>query len=106
MRKVTFYIDDIAYMAKLYGLTQQQAEEMFREGTKFVAIYTLYGDKQPDRFDLTDRDGNKMNINALNGFQRGIVLNDCMAYFNGGKYSFDGKEPFGVISIVEETVDE
>ena len=48
---------------------------------------------------LTDYDGNKINLNDLNGYQKGVVLNDCMAYFNGGKYHGNETEPCGVVDI-------
>lgn len=103
MRKVTFYIDDLEYFRIAYKLTKEQFNEMFSDITSFRVIYTLYGEgKNADRFTLTDYDGNKVNRNSLNGYERGVVLNDCQAYFVGGKYHLDGTEPCGVVKIEEE----
>jgi len=41
-------------------------------------------------------------MDELNGYQKGVVLNDCHAYFTGGKYHSDTKEPCGVVEIKEE----
>lgn len=57
-----------------------------------------------DRYELTDYDGNRIDINSLNGYEKGVILNDCYAYFVGRKYHSDAKEPFGVVEIVEEEV--
>lgn len=54
---------------------------------------------------MTDYDGNKININDLNGYEKGVVLNDCYAYFVGGKYCFDSDKPCGVVDIVEEEIE-
>lgn len=102
MRKVTFYIDDLKYFRKFYNLTDKQMEDLFSNTNSFKVIYTLYGDgKEVDHFTLTDYKGNKVNYNSLNSYQRGVVLNDCFAYFVGGKYSNGGKEPCGVMQIEE-----
>lgn len=100
MRKVIFTIDGLAWMQKYYNLTDEQMKNIFANQESFKAIYTLYGEgKNVDRYTLTDYDGNKVNLNGLNGYQRGVVLNDCMAYFNGGKYHSNGTEPCGVVDI-------
>lgn len=105
MRKVTFKIDDLAWMQKFYGFTEMDMQNIFGEADSFKAIYTLYGeDNDIDRYTLTDYDGNKIRLDDLNGFQKGVVLNDCYAYFVGGRYHCDGKEPCGVIDIKEEKV--
>lgn len=106
MRKVTFIINDLKWMRKFYKLSDEQFNDMFKNQKPFKCIYTLYGEgnKSPDRYELTDYDGNNININDLNGYQRGVVLNDCMAYFTGGKYTNNGKEPCGVIEIKEEDI--
>ena len=103
MRKVTFYIDDLEWFRKYYNLTDKQMEDLFSNSSSFRVIYTLYGDeKNVEHYTLTDYDGNKICINSLNGFQGGVVLSDCWAYFTGSKYSNGGKEPCGVIRIEEE----
>jgi len=102
MRKVTFYIDDLKWFRKSYNLTDKQMEDFFSDTSSFKVIYTLYGDgNNADRYVLTDYDGNKVDINSLNGYQKGVILNDCWAYFTGGKYCNDGKEPCGVMRIEE-----
>lgn len=107
MRKVIFHIDDREYFRRSltgkYNITENQVDEILSGLNDFKAIYTLFGDgQQIDHYKLTDIDGNKMNINSLNNFQRGVILNDCKAYFEGRKYCFDGDVPTGVIKIEEE----
>lgn len=102
MRKVTFYINDLEWFRKFYNLSDKQMEDLFSDTSSFKVIYILYGDgNNADRFTLTDYDGNKIDINSLNGYQKGVVLNDCWAYFAGRKYCFDGNGPCGVIRIEE-----
>ena len=100
MRKVIFTIDDLKYFKRNNNLTDMQAREIFGDKESFKVIYVLYGNENNvDRYELTDHNGNKVNLNHLNGYQRGVVLNDCMAYFNGGKYFSNGTEPCGVVDI-------
>lgn len=103
MRKVIFTIDDLEYFRRMLQ-KQNVAEEAQKDILKilndFKAIYTLYGEgKNVHRYTLTDFNGNKINLNDLNGYQRGVVLNDCVAYFNGGKYHENETEPCGVVDI-------
>lgn len=109
MRKVIFKIDDKEYLRrdlKRQNCTGSQAEDILKKLNNFKAIYTLYGNKkQVDRYELTDYDGNKININDLNGYEKGVVLNDCYAYFVGEKYCFDSDKPCGVVDIVEEEIE-
>ena len=101
MRKVTFYIDDLAFFRKSYNMTDRQIKDIFQNDS-FKVIYTLYGDNnEVDHYTLTDYDGNKVDYNSLNGYQRGVVLNDCYAYFVGGKYHSNAEEPCGVMQIGE-----
>lgn len=105
MRKVIFTVNDLEWMQKYYKLTEEQFEEMFKDQETFKCIYTLYGEgKQVDGYTLTDYDGNKICLNDLNRYHKGVVLNDCYAYFTGGKYHSDTKEPCGVVDIKEEEV--
>lgn len=108
MRKVIFKIDDKEYFRrdlKRQNCTESQIEDILKELKNFKAIYTLYGnEKQVDRYELTDQDGNKININDLNGYEKGVVLNDCYAYFVGGKYHSNTDHPCGVVGILEEEV--
>lgn len=110
MRKVTFMIDDLEYLYRISNFTRQDFEDLFKGQTSFKAIYTLYGrdkvpDKHifPDRYELIDIDGNKINIHELNAYQRGSILNDCMDYFSGIKHSNDSDFLYGVINIKEES---
>ena len=108
MRKVIFKIDDKEYFRRELekeNCTENQIEDILKGLGNFKAIYTLHGNgKQVDRYELTDQDGNKININDLNGYEKGVVLNDCYDYFVGGKYCFNADKPCGVVEIVEEVV--
>ena len=45
-------------------------------------IFTGYGNgKSPDRFELTDKDGNKVCMSSLNGYEKGVVENVKIAGF-------------------------
>jgi hypothetical protein len=103
MRKVTFVIDDVASMRELYK--DDLTEELTKDKESFKVIYSLIGNKDPDRYELHDMNGNKLNVNDLNGYQRGCIINDCFKYFSGkGNYCFETAKPFGVISITESEV--
>ena len=101
MRKVVFKINDLQWMKKFYKLSEKQFNEIFENQTAFKVIYTLTGHDSPDKYTLTDYEGNKVDINSLNGYEKGVVLNDCYAYYMGQKYHSDTKEPCGVIDIQE-----
>lgn len=102
MRKVVFYIDDLCYFRKEFNLTETQTNDIFNGEDSFKVIYTLYGEEKViNNYELTDYNGNRISLNTLNGYQRGVVLNDCMAYFTGGKYQFKTEKPTGVIKIEE-----
>lgn len=103
MRKVTFIIDDMASMRELYK--DDLTEEFAKNQESFKVIYSLIGNKNPDRYELHDMKGNKLNVNDLNGYQRSCIINDCYKYFCGkGNYCFGTAKPFGVLSITEETI--
>jgi hypothetical protein len=103
MRKLTFIIDDLASMRELYK--DDLTEEFAKDREPFKVIYSLVGNKYPGRYELHDMNGNKLNVNDLNGYQRGCIINDCYKYFSGkGNYCFGTVKPFGVISITEETI--
>lgn len=108
MRKVIFKIDDNEYLRREFKkeeFTENQIEDILKGLGDFKAIYTLYGNgKQVDRYELTDYSGNKIDINSLNGYEKGVVLNDCYAYFVGGKYHSNAENPCGVVGIIEEEV--
>ena len=103
MRKVIFTIDDNAYFKKLLNeqnVTEEKQKDILDNLNQFKAIYTLYGvGKTVDIYTLTDFDGNKISLNDLNGYEKGVILNDCYNYFVGGKYHSNSTEPHGVINI-------
>lgn len=102
MRKVVFTIDDIEYFKRKFKLSDEQVAEFFGEKESFKVIYTITGNgRNPDKYELTDYDGNKITLDSLNGYQKGVVLNDCMAYFTGGTYHENSDEPCGVVKIEE-----
>ena len=111
MRKVTYHIDDLAYFRKLWAkqanITEEQISGILSDLEPFTAIYTLYGEKTNiDRSELTDVDGNKISINDLNGYQRSVILSDCMAHFEG-RENHDGEaDPCGVVKIEETETEE
>ena len=100
MRKVIFKIDDKEYFRRELekeNVPNDIKEEILNSVKGFKSIYTLYGnEKQVDRYEL--------NINDLNGYEKGVVLNDCYAYFTGGKYHSNASQPCGVVWILEEEV--
>lgn len=94
MRKVTFFIDDLAF----FNLEAPGVDLGDKES--FKAIYTLYGEgKNIERYELTDQEGNKIPLTDLNGYQKGVILNDCKAYFTGSSYHSNGTKPCGVVKI-------
>lgn len=104
MRKVVFNIDDIEYFKRIYKFTNEQAAEIFKDIESFKCIYTIIGQgNNPERYELRDLNGIEIQLNSLNAYQKGVVLNDCMEYFIGGKYDGKKNKPCGVIKI-EETV--
>ena len=112
MRKVIFNIDDTEYFRRLWteelekgvspGCTPEKIEDCLLAVDGFRAVYTLYGEgKNISRYTLTDAEGNKININDLNGYQRGCIIGDCLAYFEGRRTAYGGNVPCGVIGIEE-----
>lgn len=105
MKKVIFKIDDLAFFKKHYNFTDEQMQGLFGVKESFKVIYTLIGEgKSINKYELTDYAGNKININDLNGYEKGVVLNDCYAYFIGGKYHSNAGVPCGVVDIEEEII--
>lgn len=105
MRKVKFTIDDIEYMKQFYNLDENQSKELFGNSESFKAIYTLFGDeKSVNRYELTDHDGNPIELNSINGYQKGVILSDCYSYYTGGKYFDNQDHPHGVIKIEESEI--
>ena len=108
MRKVTFYIDDVKYyrnqLKEKHNLPDSKIDEIVSGMRELKVIYSLFGDKYIDRYELTDMDGNKISINSLNNYERAIVIGDCMAYFEGKNFHFGGEAPTGVIKIEETEI--
>lgn len=103
-RKVKYYIDDLKWIQSYYGFTKEQMNKLFNRKKSFKVIYTLYGTgKNVDRYELTDYAGNKVLLSSLNGYEKGVVINDCYAHFTGGQYQCNTDKPCGVIKI-EETI--
>ena len=114
MRKVTFIINDYEYFKKQMleeAETEDQAKDIleiiFRDNHIFNAVYSLIctdSGNVPNKYELTTAEGEKLNINDLNGYEKGVVLNQCWDYFTG-KRDFDGcTMPCGVIEIKEAEV--
>ena len=106
MRKVIFHIDDLEYFRRIWteesNCTPEQIEDILSGLENFKAVYTLYGDgKSISRYTLTDAEGNEININDLNGYQRGVIISDCQAYYGGYRTADGGKSPCGVVGIEE-----
>lgn len=103
MRKITYHIDDLAYFRKEYALSDEDFNKLFPDNDSFMAIYTLIGNgKIVDKYELTDYNGEKIPLSSLNGYQKGVILNDCYAHFTGGKYQGGANSPCGVTKIFEE----
>ena len=105
MRKVTFRIDDYNYFKNLfYSRFPESPKEDIEKALSglnscFKATFILTGEKFPAQYELLSENGEKMNINSLNGYQKGIVINDCYRYFEGKI-----KEPCGVVKIKDENL--
>ena len=108
MRKVTFIIDDKQYFrndlkCQNPQLTENQIDYIVSDVISFKAVLTLYGEgKSINRYELTDENENQMKINDLNGYQKGVIINDCYAYFEGKSYFNNNEQPCGVIKIIDE----
>lgn len=105
MRKVVFTIDDIKYLKRKFKLSDEEVVEFFGDKQSFKIVYTITGNgRNPNKYELMDYDGNKIPLDSLNDYQKGVVLNDCMAYFTGGIYYANSDEPCGVIKIEEKDI--
>lgn len=100
MRKITFEIDDINWFKKFFKASEKDLfEKLYQNAKPFKVTYSLMGDKSPDRYELYDDLGIKMNVNDLNGYQRGTILNQCYDYFVGRQINIS--DMCGVINITE-----
>ena len=104
MRKVIFTINDHEFFRKRYDLSPEQMQCLYGNEPGFRAKYTLISrpdnDRMIDRYELTDLDGGKMNINDLIPYQRGVILVDCKRFFEEQRpFIGNGKQPTGVTRI-------
>ena len=100
MRKVTYIIDDLEYFKKLYE-GENNLEEILNAINPFRCEYTLIGEEYESEYLSMDAEGNKLNIDDLNGYQKGVVLADCQRHFQGKPLDSGGKMPTGCIMIKE-----
>ncbi len=104
-RKVTFTIDDLQCLRnewKKNKLTDKEIDEIFAIGTlsEFKCTFILYGRGIiEDRYELFNVNGEKMNVNDLNPYQKGCIISECDAYFEGRN-----DKPYGVVDIKEEVI--
>lgn len=103
MRKVIFRINDHEYFRRLfYGRFPKVPEKQIEESLSHLALpfkgtFILKGNRQPESYELYGESGEKLNINSLNGYQKGIVITDCYRYYEGKL-----EKPCGVVEIKEE----
>lgn len=86
-----YFID----LLKRENATEQAITEIIGDKEYFTAIYTLYGYEANgsiyiDRYELTDNNGQQISINSLNGYERGIIINECFKHFYGHKADLHG----------------
>lgn len=104
-RKVTFTINDTECLRKIWkaedsNVTDDEINSILDPSTETKCTFILYGiNKNIDRYELFNVNGEKININDLNPYQNGCIISECHAYFEGGK-----DKPFGVIEIKEEVI--
>lgn len=102
MRKVVFIIDDLEQFKEKLNISDEAFKKVFEDEESFRAIYTLLGDdRNPNQYELTDFEGNAILLDSLNGYQRGVILNNCYAYFTGENIALGKDKPHGVIKIEE-----
>ena len=119
MRRVTYYINDIEWFRNDLThhnpeLTIAQIEDILGNmSPAFMAEYSLIGDTQPDRYELSVANNNggfdKCSINAprLNGYHH-MILNDCWRHYMGREHTgtdilvgYPKEDVFGCIEIIE-----
>lgn len=96
MRKTTYTIDDKEYFNRLLAHVEN-SEEIINNLNSFRALYTIIGNKYPEREILTDFDGNKINRNDLNAYQNSL-LGGCYNHFEG-RQNTETNIPTGCINI-------
>lgn len=105
MRIMTFEINVNEWMKRHYNLTETEMNEWFHDMNNFRCTYILSGNGNlPDHYELLDENGNYLNINDCNGFQKGVVLNDCFNYFVCCQKDIEANPPCGVLKIYNTDV--
>lgn len=95
---IRYHLDDKQYFTDLLkreNATEQKVAEIIGDKEYFTAIFTLYGYERNgsisiDRYKLTDNNGQKISINSLNGYEHGIIINECYRHFYGHKADLHG----------------
>lgn len=95
---IRYRLDDKQYFTDLLkreNTTEQAVTEIIGDKEYFTAIFTLYGYERNghisiDRYELTNNNGQKISINSLNGYEHGIIINECYRHFYGHKADLHG----------------
>jgi len=116
MVKIIYHIDDVAYLRAQIAASdvpEEKLDDLFADLETFRAVYTLSAPRRahgtcPDHYTLTDEEGNKININDLNGYQRGCILSACQSHFaqippENSDHNVNDL-PFGVVRIEQEEI--
>lgn len=104
-RKVTFTINDTECLRKILkaedsNVTDDEINSILDPLTETKYTFILYGNNNYiDRYELFNVNGEEMNVNDLNSYQKGCIISECHAYFEGRN-----NKPFGVIAIKEEVI--
>ena len=100
MKVYKYIINDVEYMRRKYK-DVEGIENILEIMKPFSCCYTLISDGNgtfPDRYELTDLDGNRIPLDSLNGYEKGVILNGCMKHF-----AFNREDDvYGVLEIREE----
>lgn len=100
-KKVTYIINDYVFflneLTDSYHLEYDEALNIVDYMEPFECMLVLEGTESsniPDRYKLYDKMHKPMNINSLNGYQKGCIINECYKHYAG-----NAEKPFGVIAI-------
>lgn len=98
-RRVTYHINDHESLRMMYAGAEGLEGILESLPPPFICTYTLIGDSgnmYPDRYELRDEEGNKININSLNGYQKGVVLDNAKRHYSGMN-----DDMYGIMSYTE-----
>jgi len=104
-RKITFTINDTECLRKIWkaensNITDDEIDSILTSMAETKCTFILYGiNKNINRYELFNTNGEKMSINDLNPYQKGCIISECHAYFEGRN-----DKPFGVVDIKEEII--